>query len=94
MLHGSHARLAIVPSRVHLVTVRRRSQRGRTGNGSGAPRRQRSRAFREYWGTRWIVLPNPQYGSWEGALYNFNYGLSPLRVLEEKREQLTPKRPE
>jgi acid phosphatase len=59
-----------------------------------AARRQRSRAFREYWGTRWIVLPNPQYGSWEGALYNFNYGLSPLRVLEEKREQLTPKRPE
>ena len=63
-------------------------------NTTVAARRQRSRAFREYWGTRWIVLPNPQYGSWEGALYNFNYGLSPLRVLEEKREQLTPKRPE
>ena len=59
-----------------------------------AARRQRSRAFREYWGTRWIVLPNPQYGSWEGALYEFDYGLSPLRVLEEKHENLDPKRRE
>jgi len=57
-----------------------------------AARRQRSRAFREYWGTRWIVLPNPQYGSWEGALYDFDYGLSPPRVLEEKHENLDPKR--
>ena len=24
---------------------------------------------RERWGERWIVLPNPNYGSWEGALY-------------------------
>ncbi len=26
-----------------------------------------------YWGTRWIVLPNPQYGSWEGALFGNDY---------------------
>jgi len=59
-----------------------------------AARREKSRSFQEYWGTRWIVLPNPQYGSWEGALYNFNYGLSPVRLLEKKHEHLTPKRPE
>lgn len=59
-----------------------------------AARRQTSRSFQEYWGSRWIVLPNAQYGSWEGALYDFNYGLPPLRLLEEKHEQLTPKRPE
>jgi len=63
-------------------------------NTSLAARRQKSHSFRKYWGTRWIVLPNPQYGSWEGALYDFNYGLSPLRLLEEKREHLTPNRPE
>lgn len=61
---------------------------------SVAARHQRSQAFRKYWGTRWIVLPNAQYGSWEGALYNFNYGLPPLRLLEEKHSHLTPKRPE
>ncbi len=58
-----------------------------------ASRRKKSRSFQEYWGTRWIVLPNSQYGSWEGALYNFNYGLSPLRLLEEKHDHLKPKRP-
>lgn len=57
-----------------------------------AARRQRSRAFRECWGTRWIVLPNPQYGSWEGALYEFDYGLPPRRQLEEKHQRLMPKR--
>ncbi len=55
-------------------------------------RRARSRSVKKYWGTRWIVLPNPQYGSWEGALYNFNYGGSSLHRLEEKHEHLTPKR--
>lgn len=59
-----------------------------------AARRQKSQSFQKYWGTRWIVLPNPQYGSWEGALYDFDYGLSPLRLLEEKHEHLTSKRPE
>ncbi|MCD8740802.1 5'-nucleotidase, lipoprotein e(P4) family [Mucilaginibacter roseus] len=28
-------------------------------------------------GTKYIVLPNPSYGDWEGALYNWNYKLSP-----------------
>lgn len=27
-------------------------------------------------GSRFIVLPNPMYGDWEGALYNFQYKLS------------------
>lgn len=59
-----------------------------------AARQRKSQSFQKYWGTRWIVLPNPQYGSWEGALYDFNYGLSPLRLLEEKHEHLNPQRPE
>jgi len=63
-------------------------------NTSLAARRQKSHSSRKYWGTRWIVLPNPQYGSWEGALYDFNYGLPPLRLLKEKHEDLAPKRPE
>jgi acid phosphatase len=59
-----------------------------------AARRARGEAFQKYWGTRWIVLPNPQYGSWEGALFDFNYGLSPRRILERKHDRLVPKRPE
>ncbi len=25
------------------------------------------RRYRSWWGTRWIVLPNPQYGAWQRA---------------------------
>lgn len=31
-------------------------------------RRELAQAHRDAWGTRWIVLPNPVYGSWERAL--------------------------
>ncbi|MEP7143851.1 MAG: 5'-nucleotidase, lipoprotein e(P4) family [Ferruginibacter sp.] len=30
-------------------------------------------------GNRFIVLPNVAYGDWEGALYNFNYKLTPAQ---------------
>jgi len=36
------------------------------------PRAERDRLLERYgdrWGDRWIMLPNPVYGSWEGALY-------------------------
>jgi acid phosphatase len=56
-------------------------------------RQRRAEAFAKYWGTRWIVLPNPQYGSWEGALFDYQYDWSPLEVLRMKRSHLRPKRP-
>ena len=31
---------------------------------------------REEWGKRFIVLPNPVYGDWEGAFYNNQHGLT------------------
>jgi acid phosphatase len=37
------------------------------------PRAERDRLverYRDRWGERWIVLPNPIYGSWERALYS------------------------
>ncbi|ASZ14683.1 5'-nucleotidase, lipoprotein e(P4) family [Chitinophaga pendula] len=38
-------------------------------------------------GNRFIVLPNPMYGDWEGALYNYQHQLSPTEkeaILEKK----------
>ncbi len=32
--------------------------------------------FRTKWGTKFIVIPNPAYGEWEGALYKYNWGAS------------------
>jgi len=57
-----------------------------------AEREQKAATFDRYWGTRWIVLPNPQYGSWEGATYTFNYGASPLQKLRDKHNALQPQR--
>jgi len=44
--------------------------------------------YQQFWGTRWIVLPNPQYGSWESALIDHDYSLSPTEQLRRKRDHL------
>lgn len=30
---------------------------------------------KEKWGERWIVLPNPGYGDWDGAILDYNWGV-------------------
>jgi acid phosphatase len=37
--------------------------------------------YRDYWGERWLILPNPIYGSWESAVTEWNPDLTP----EERR---------
>lgn len=44
--------------------------------------------YEDFWGTRWIMLPNPQYGSWEGALFDFDYSRSPAERLQRQYEAL------
>lgn len=39
--------------------------------------------YRSYWGTKWILLPNPVYGDWERSHYGFEEGLS----ADEKRRR-------
>jgi acid phosphatase len=56
-----------------------------------AERKRKADAFEKYWGTRWIVLPNTQYGSWEGALFNYDYSLPALDVLKQKHQRLETK---
>ena len=48
--------------------------------------------YREYWGTKWFMLQNTTYGDWEGALYNFDYSLSPDEVHETRINSLQPSR--
>lgn len=47
---------------------------------------------REWWGTRWITLANPTYGSWLGAVIDYDYSLSLPQQLRLKEEALDPKR--
>ena len=40
------------------------------------------------WGTRWFMIPNPLYGTWEEALYGFYRQESQSRILELKLKAL------
>lgn len=47
-------------------------------------------AHQSFWGSKWIVLTNPSYGDWEGALFDYNYKLteSQKRVMKKKKLML------
>ncbi|PAU95494.1 5'-nucleotidase, lipoprotein e(P4) family [Aliifodinibius salipaludis] len=44
------------------------------------------------WGKFWYVLPNPSYGSWENALYNFDDSLSPTQIDSARKARLNTKK--
>ncbi len=46
---------------------------------------------KDKWGNRWFILPNPVYGSWENALYDFDDSLSPGQIDSVKKARLNPK---
>ena len=48
--------------------------------------------YSDYWGVQWFMLQNIAYGDWEGALYDFNYSLSPDEVYNSRLEFLDPAR--
>jgi acid phosphatase len=56
-----------------------------------AARQRLADRYERFWGTRWIALPNPQYGSWRGALFDQDYGLSRPERLRRMHERLDPK---
>jgi len=40
------------------------------------------------WGKTFIVLPNPTYGDWEGAVYNYNWGTSAAEKDKMRKDSL------
>ena len=51
-------------------------------------RGQTARKHSDYWGTKWIILPNPMYGGWEQALYGFDRDLPRAGKLKAKYQHL------
>lgn len=49
--------------------------------------------YRSMWGTRWIMLPNPTYGSWERAITFGESGLTAEETMRRKIEALDPLEP-
>ena len=54
------------------------------------PEQTRLREAQKYeqWGTKWFMLPNPMYGSWESTLYDFNAALSRDEISQRKFKRL------
>jgi predicted secreted acid phosphatase len=40
------------------------------------------------WGTKFIMLPNPTYGDWEGAIYSGNLGASAAEKDKMRKDHL------
>jgi acid phosphatase len=55
---------------------------------TAAGRRQAVADYLPWIGTRWFVLPNPTYGSWEPALFDNDWGASPEQRRRLKIEAL------
>ncbi len=51
-----------------------------------AERRRQTARYADRWGTRWFVLPNPMYGSWERALLAAHPGAAPAAALRAALE--------
>jgi len=60
--------------------------------GTVAERLEFADSHRDYWGSRWIMLANPTYGSFIGAVLDNNYGLSWAQQLATKKQALDPRR--
>lgn len=63
---------------------------GKYDKASVAERAQYVNDDRERFADRYIVLPNPLYGTWEGALYNYDRELTEEQREELRRTQLKP----
>ena len=60
-----------------------------TGTKSSLEERQKIMLrHQKMWGEKWIVIPNPLYGSWEGSVLDFNYERTPDEQLKEKYSEL------
>jgi 5'-nucleotidase (lipoprotein e(P4) family) len=54
------------------------------------PRKADVEEYADWFGERWIVLPNPTYGSWEASLFGRDYELSPEAKRAKMLEHLRP----
>ena len=61
------------------------------GNVSPEERVIAARKYLDYWGEKWILLPNPMYGHWEQALYDYDRELGDAMKLNSKYSHLDTK---
>jgi acid phosphatase len=62
------------------------------GKASPEKRVELAHEHRRRWGTRWIIFPNPLYGSWERSLYSYEDTLSRSEKLQSKHSAVNIQR--
>ena len=60
------------------------------GHLSPEARKKKAGQYRDHWGKRWFLLPNPCYGNWERAIYDFK-SQGDHAVLKRKFDSLQTK---
>ena len=55
---------------------------------TAAQRRDIAKQYQQFWGQKWIMLPNPMYGHWEAAIFSFDFGKPRQSKLEYKHKLL------
>lgn len=45
--------------------------------------------YKEEFGSKFIVMPNPMYGEWEGAIYDFDWGTTEEEKSNMRKDSLT-----
>lgn len=56
--------------------------------GTPEQRLDAAKARADYWGSKWFLIPNSVYGSWEASIYNHNDKISTTDALIEKLKKL------
>ncbi len=57
-------------------------------NQSMARRNEEVRKFKEKWGDKFLILPNPMYGDWENAIYDYHFDLKNKDKLDTMIKEL------
>ena len=55
---------------------------------TSAARRELTSKYASYWGSKWFMLPNPNYGGWERSIYGFEDALPWSEKIQQKRSAL------
>jgi 5'-nucleotidase (lipoprotein e(P4) family) len=56
--------------------------------GNPSERAEKAARSQQDFGSRFIVFPNPVYGTWEGSIYDFNWSLNPEQRDSARMSQL------
>ncbi|MDA9355947.1 5'-nucleotidase, lipoprotein e(P4) family [Gammaproteobacteria bacterium] len=53
-------------------------------------RKDLANKYKDMWGSKWFMIPNPMYGKWEGSIYGNQYPETQEEMIQKRLEALKP----